>query len=165
MPSHKPKPASMTPFCPVTDFDTTKALTCSATSSTVAKRPNLFVLRATSSRSAGKDRPHSYIMVRLHPLSTKRHSRTVSNMPGEMVFTLIDGAAVLARHLPRWIWAAFVTAYGYRAIVSKRELFLGSEEHTKLLPLGITPAKLAVDTKTGTPASRSLLSSRYRLAA
>ncbi|KAF4969202.1 hypothetical protein FZEAL_10268 [Fusarium zealandicum] len=34
-------------------------------------------------------------------------------MPGEMVFTLIDGAAMVARHLPKGIWADCVAAYGY----------------------------------------------------
>jgi hypothetical protein len=50
----------MMAFCPVTLFDTTNDRTCSATSSTVANRFNLFASLTASNRAGGKESPQSY---------------------------------------------------------------------------------------------------------
>ena len=61
---------------------------------------------------------------------------SVISKPGETEFTRILGEQMTARALLRWIAAAFVTEYG------------------KLLPLGLTPATLAVVMKAPSVPSR-----------
>jgi hypothetical protein len=61
---------------------------------------------------------------------------SVISSPGETEFTRILGEQMTARALLRWIAAAFVTEYG------------------KLLPLGLTPATLAVVMKAPSVSSR-----------
>ena len=63
--SYRLNPASITAFCPVTVLDATNVLTCSATSSTVAKRFNLFASLTASSRAGGKESPQSYGFLKL----------------------------------------------------------------------------------------------------
>jgi len=64
---------------------------------------------------------------------------SVINNPGETELTRILGEQMTARALLRWIAAAFVTEYG------------------RLLPLGLTPAMLAVVTKAPSLSSRCCL--------
>ncbi len=56
-------PASIIAFAPVTLLLFAKQRTCSATSSTVAKRFNFVLAREASSFSWGNLRPHSWLLV------------------------------------------------------------------------------------------------------
>jgi hypothetical protein len=68
-------------------------------------------------------------------------------MPGDTELTRILGPAMEAKPLTRWICAALVTEYAFSNQHFPHEItltFTNKEKHTKELPLGLTPAKLAV---------------------
>lgn len=129
-------------FCPVIDRLLAKTKTCSATSYTAssAKKNKHYTKTTplTHARNPARSPRTSTVASRFNLVLFLAASlfasgnfipHSVSNRPGETLLTLTLGAQMTASALDRWIAAALVTEYG------------------RLLPLGLTPATLAVVTK------------------
>ncbi len=61
----------------------------------------------------GKKKEKKKNQFKAHERKWREMGSTVNNRPGETLFTRMDGAAMVASDLMRWIKAALETEYGY----------------------------------------------------
>lgn len=114
--------------------------------SIVANTWSLFCFLVDSSCLGRNLRPQSCYQVldildgRKTFLQPREVNHTVRRMPADMQLTRIEGAAIRASDLARWIWAALVTASALHDVSYGKSRV--SDKHTRELPLSLTPAIL-----------------------